>query len=235
MKTVRRKRQRGLTLVELLVAMIVLGFVMSLAAFEFQRVVALNSFTESHLSAEQQARIGISEIDEAMRQASVDIADNPYPKSPPPIVVQPASTPGSILEFTRVSTLDIASVPTFNGTPQLCYWDVTIAFQTPAPVAVGTPNPYGSVLETTQPVSPACPVGSPPQPQVIAQNVPVVGQNGEPGFVVSPVTALGASSYGTAYDVNLEITYQLPTDERQTPTTFTASTRLAPLEYGVND
>lgn len=123
MKVLRgNSRRRAFTLFEMLISMFIMGLVMSFAALEFKDVVFTYLDVDSHLSSEQQARVAIAKVNDIARQASVvDQSQNPVPP-----VVQPASTAGPILEFTKAESIDPTSMPTPGGVPDPCYDDVSI-------------------------------------------------------------------------------------------------------------
>jgi type II secretory pathway pseudopilin PulG len=228
--TARRTRtQRGTTILELMCAMILLSVVMSLAAFEFRDVIQQHYFVESHLTAEQQARIAMSDIMTSARQASVDITDNPFPRQPPPPVIHPDGTPGPVLEFTQVATLQ--NLPTFNGQPQPCYLDVTISYQTPAPGKL-----FGSIVQHTAYESAPCPQPyTLPADTTFTRNVATPPPNGNPGFQVSLIKGQGlGGNFGNAYDITLIVQSLLPTKSQDPPAQFTLTSRLTPLIFGIN-
>jgi prepilin-type N-terminal cleavage/methylation domain-containing protein len=230
MTTNRTRTQRGTTIIELMVAMLLLSVVMSLAAFEFRDVIQQHYFVESHLTAEQQARIAMSDIMTSARQASVDITDYPFPEQPPPPVEQPANTPGPVLEFTQVSQLQNLQQGQFNGQPQPCYVDVTISFETPAPGKV-----YGSIVQHTAYKSAPCANYTLPQDTTFARNVAVL-PNGNPGFQVSLIKGQGSGlNYGNAYDITLIVQSLLPTKSQDPPAQFALTSRLTPLIFGINN
>jgi prepilin-type N-terminal cleavage/methylation domain-containing protein len=229
MRIRRNRTRRGFTLIEMLFTMLVMGIVMSLAAYEFTRVVQEHTLFESHLTAEQQARLGMAKITAAVRLASVDITDNPNPDLPPsPPVVQPEATSTPLIEFTEVSTLGPDMTTGIDGQPNPCYVDVTIQYQTPAPVTTPGQIPLGSVTETSTPVSEPCPTMP---PTFVIPNVA--------SFAVTPVNPPGVTQTGfsTSFDVTLEIESQVQSQNPNTPSvdTFTVTSRLTPLIYGVNE
>jgi prepilin-type N-terminal cleavage/methylation domain-containing protein len=229
MKTQSMRTQRGTTLIELMFAMLLLSVVMSLAAFEFRDVIQQHYFVESHLTAEQQARIAMGDIMTSARQASVDITDNAFPKPPPPPVEHPDGTPGPVLEFTQVATLQ--NLPTFNGQPQPCYVDVTISYQTPAPGKV-----YGSIVQHTAYAFAPCPQPyTLPADTTFTNHVAVLGPNGDAGFQVSLIKGQGSSgNFGNAYDITLVVQSLLPTKSQGPSAQFTLTSRLTPLIFGIN-
>ena len=121
MLIVRRKAQ-GFTLVEMMVAMAIMGIVMTLAALEFKYVVYGYLFNESHLTAEQQARVAMAKVTNVAHQASVpDSSPNPQASSTPVAILEPLSTPGARLAFTQVASLNPSDMPVVNGDPVPCY------------------------------------------------------------------------------------------------------------------
>lgn len=119
--------RRAFTLVEMCVAMAVMGIVMSFAALEFKAVVFTYLNADSHLSSEQQARVAIAKLSDLTHQASV--VNNPDPNvSPQPAIILPAgNTPGPTLQFTMAQSLDPSSLPTPGGVPKPCYDLVTVS------------------------------------------------------------------------------------------------------------
>jgi len=129
MKAQRNSRRRAFTLVEMLVAMAVMGIVMSFAALEFRAVVFTYLDADSHLSAEQQARVAIAKVNDLSYQASV-VNNLDSLVSPPPAIIQPLSTPGPTLEFTKAQCLDPSCLATPSGVPNPCY-DIVWIFVVP--------------------------------------------------------------------------------------------------------
>lgn len=215
----RNRTYRGHTLVEMLVAMAVLGIVMSLAAFEFQSVIAQHNFVQSHLDAEQQARIAMSKLSVAVRQASVDVTDFPSPGGPVTMPTAGTST-ASEIQYYAVAGLSPQALPTDgNGAPIPCYDQVTITYQTPAPMAS-----EGTLLKTVAPVGLPC-VATAPSPEIIATNVDY--------FNVTERSA--GSGYKNSYNITLSIKAEIINLSRSAsplPTQYTLSTTLSPLAFG---
>jgi prepilin-type N-terminal cleavage/methylation domain-containing protein len=213
------RTQRGNTLIEMIFAMVILAILMSLAALEVRNIVQERSFVESHLDAEEQARIGMARVSDAVRQTSVDIADFGAHPPPPIIAPAPAATSTAEIVFYQVAglspkTLKVSS----SGKPEPCYNKVTIAYQTPEPTT--PPNPEGTITEEIQPVAIQCDMVYPTTPTVLARNVE--------DFSVFP--PFGKS---TGYLINLTIKAQLATDARQVPTEYTLSDTFVPLAQGL--
>jgi prepilin-type N-terminal cleavage/methylation domain-containing protein len=205
--------QRGNTLVELLMAMVVLAIVMSLAAFEFRSVITQHEFVQSHLDAEEQARIAMARMTAAVKQSSVDISDFSLPNGP---VISPTSTPDSKIQYYQVSGLTPDDLPTAAaGAPLPCYNVVTLAYQTPAPKET-----EGTVAETIAPVGAPCPNFTYPPSTVIAQNVD--------SFGVQLISGTGAPTY----QLNLTIKAQLLTATNMPPSQYSLSETIVPLVYG---
>jgi prepilin-type N-terminal cleavage/methylation domain-containing protein len=161
----RRSRRRAFTLVEMLVAMAVMGIVMSFAALEFRAVVFSYLNIDSHLSAEQQARVAIAKVNDLSRQASV-VNDVQLSQSPQPAVLQPVSTPGPVLQFTRADSLQ--NIPLFDGAPDPCYDIVTITLAQ----VNGSIQIHNLVAETSEWDPSRSDCTKPANPvQVIARNV----------------------------------------------------------------
>jgi prepilin-type N-terminal cleavage/methylation domain-containing protein len=173
MKAQRNSRRRAFTLVEMMVAMAVMGIVMSFAALEFRAVVFTYLDADSHLSAEQQARVALAKVNDLSRQASVvnDVSANA--PMPVPAIIEPASTAGPRLQFTKADSLDPNTMHLFNGAPEPCYDVVTITL---SPVSIsGDPiaQPHNLVAETAPyPFNPTdCPTPANDGLRLIARNV----------------------------------------------------------------
>lgn len=189
------RARRGFTLVEMLVAMLLLGIVMSIAAYEIQTVVYQRMYMQSHMTAEQTARVAMSRVADDSRQMSVDITDFAQPQGP---VLQPAvgSTAGPILQYYETAGLVAQGsgpnpLPSPNGVPVPCYNEVTIQLVTP------TPPPTlrgGELQETIVPVGSTCNMSYPSAPIVLARNVS--------SFNVNPV-ASGSSGVPNGYQVDI--------------------------------
>jgi len=214
------RSQRGFSLVEMIVAMAVLGIVMSFAALEFKYVVYAHLFDESHLSVEQQARVTMAKIDVLSHQASVIDLGTDVINSPPPAIIHPDATPGSTLEFTQVASLDPAALPTPNGYPQPCYNKVQIYLDDQN--ASGGP---GRLLERVDPYAAPCPgYNYADMPRLIARNV----QN----FTVQQVKN-SVDAYGQGYRVDLTIfNYDDNKIDQRAAATYHLSSVITPLVFG---
>jgi prepilin-type N-terminal cleavage/methylation domain-containing protein len=205
--------QRGNTLAELLIAMVVLAIVMSLAAWEVQSIVGQHNFAQSHLDAEEQARIAMSRMTEAIKQSSVDISDFNPPAGP---VISPTATPTSAIQYYQVAGLTPDALPTSaSGAPVPCYNVVTLQYQPPAPFTT-----EGSVEEYVAPAASPCPRFTYPPAAVVAENVN--------SFNVVPVQGAGVPTY----QLNLTITAQLQTALGTEPGQYSLSETIVPLVSG---
>ena len=211
----KRSGTRGFTLVEMIVTTVILAAIMSIAAMEFQSVIYQRMFLESHLTAEQQARVAMAKVSGAARQMSVDITDY---QNPPPPVVQPTATPGPVLEFTQVSSLQPGELPTPGGVPQPCYDNITIQ-------VVKTSQTVGNLEETVSPVSGPC-VPAPPQaPIVLARNIAA--------FEVTPVAGGPSNGYGEGFQIDLTVYDQEDnTIDQRMGASYHLATVITPLIFG---
>jgi prepilin-type N-terminal cleavage/methylation domain-containing protein len=230
--TVRRKsRYRAFTLVEMLVAMAVMGIVMSFAALEFRAVVFTYLGIDSHLSAEQQARVAVTKVDDISRQASVVDSLDPAALPSPPIV-QPASTAGPILQFTKAQCLDLSCIPTPNGVPKACYDTVTI-YVVPDSIAPNS-NPIlqpHNLIEQIAPVDPSrteCTGGENAGSHLIARNVEdFTVQKAECGI------GGGNCTYGQGYRIDISIfNYDDNSKNSHEGALYHLSTVITPLTFG---
>ena len=185
-----RQRVRGFTLVEMVVAMAVMGIVMTLAALEFKYVVEQHLFAESHLTAEQQARVAMAKVTGASRQASV-VDSTPVPGiTSQPAFLEPASTPGPRLVFTQAAPLS-PDMPTQNGVPVPCYDKVQLYVLQPS---LAEP---GDLWEQADPYDPSkpCQTDYSHMPLLVARNVQA--------FQVQPIA--GADQFSTGYRIDITI------------------------------
>lgn len=205
MNAQRNSRRRGFTLVEMLVAMAVMGIVMSFAAFEFRAVVFTYLNADSHLSAEQQARVAVAKVNDLAYQASV--VDNLDPSvSPAPAIIQPASTPGPTLEYTKAQCLDESCLATPSGVPDPCYDTVSIFLVPDSALPNSDPllQPH-NLVEETAPFDPSrteCTAGEHSGLRLIARNVAdfTVGK-AEP----CPPESTNCTVYGQGYRIDISI------------------------------
>ena len=186
-----KKRRRAFTLVEMLVAMAVMGIVMSFAALEFKDVVYTYISVGSHLSSEQQARLAMAKVSDALRQASV--VDSPDPNStgqPVQAVLEPTNTPGPRLVFTAAAEVDANMPLDGSGRPTPCYNKVQIYWEP------SSESPPGNLFEQIDPVNPAdpCPFNYAGMPRLVARNVQA--------FIVQPGRGDG---FAQGYRVDVSI------------------------------
>jgi len=226
-------RRRAFTLVEMLVAMAVMGIVMSFAALEFKDVVFTYINVDSHLSAEQQARVALAKVSDLSRQASVVNNLNPE-MSPTPAVTEPVSTRGPVLRFTKAQDLSAVSIPTPSGVPNPCYDTVTI-FVVPDS-AVPNSDPIFKPHNLVEQVAPfdttrhECISGTPTQFRLIARNVE--------DFTVQPVESCDAgspkcTSYGQGYRLDISIFgYDDHNEDQRAGALYHLSSVITPLTFG---
>jgi prepilin-type N-terminal cleavage/methylation domain-containing protein len=229
MKAVRNSHRRAFTLVEMLVAMAVMGIVMSFAALEFKAVVFTYLDADSHLSAEQQARVAIAKVNDLSRQASVVNNANPTPA-----VVEPASTAGPTLQFTKVDSLDPKTMPFLDGAPDPCYDVVTITL---SPVSIsGDPiaQPHNLVAETVPyPFNPpACSKPADAGIRLIARNVQ--------DFTVQPVETCTdtskCSGYLQGYRIDIStFDYDDHAADQHAGALYHLSSVITPLTFGKSE
>ncbi|MBC5806846.1 MAG: hypothetical protein DLM53_09895 [Candidatus Eremiobacter antarcticus] len=139
----RAKNQNGISVIELLISMVVMGFIMSLAVVEFAMVFKHNDLTNANLTAEQNARIAMAKVSNEFRQAMPNETDFTGPDYPMVIVpAAPSVPPGptvTTIEFWRVhkGKGGMAAAPkpiptNAKGAPVPCYDDVTLAYDAAA-------------------------------------------------------------------------------------------------------
>lgn len=221
---VTKKNGRGFTLVEMLVAMAVMGIVMSFAALEFKDVVFTYISIGSHLSSEQQARLAMAKVSDALRQASV--VDNPDPNStakPGQAVTEPSTTPGPRLVFTAAAEVDTNMPLDENGRPTPCYNVVQIYWEP------SSESPPGNLFEQIDPNPPGgpCPkfnYGG--MPRLLARNVQA--------FVVQHGSGDGSpQGYLQGYRVDISIfDYDDNKVNSNAGALYHLSSVIAPLVYG---
>jgi prepilin-type N-terminal cleavage/methylation domain-containing protein len=172
-----KKTRRAFTLVEMLVAMAVMGIVMSFAALEFRDVVSTYISVGSHLSSEQQARLAMAKVSDALRQASVvDVPDPNSTASPGVAVLEPQSTPGPRLVFTAAAEVDANMPLDGNGRPTPCYNVVQIYWEP------SSESPPGNLFEQIDPDDP----GKGPCPNFNYGGMPRLLARNVQAFVVQP-------------------------------------------------
>lgn len=131
-----RTSKRAFTTVELLIAMIIMGIVLSLAIVEFAMVFNHNNLTNANLTAEQNARIAMAKVSNEFRQAMPNETDYqpPYPMviSPTGPPVGTTAAPVAQVQYWKVHNGPggLASpVPTnAYGEPVPCYDQVTLTY-----------------------------------------------------------------------------------------------------------
>jgi len=229
MKSNRNSDRRAFTLFEMLIAMAVMGLVMSFAALEFKAVVFTYLDADSHLSAEQQARVAIAKVNDLSRQASVVNDANPNPA-----VIEPASTAGPRLQFTKVDSLDPTTMPFLNGAPVPCYDVVTILL---SPVSTsGDPiaQPHNLVAETApfDSTRPECPKPTDAGMRLIARNVQ--------DFTVQPVETCQdtnkCSSYLEGYRIDIStFDYDDHAADQHAGALYHLSSVITPLTFGKSE
>jgi len=233
MKTPRNSRRRAFTLVEMMVAMAVMGIVMSFAALEFRAVVFTYLDADSHLSAEQQARVAIAKVNDLSRQASVVNDSSANAPSPVPAIIKPQNTAGPTLQFTKVDSLDPNTMPFLNGAPDPCYDVVTITL---SPVSIsGDPvaQPHNLVAETAPyPFNPTgCPKPANAGLRLIARNVE--------DFTVQPVECgsnLNCSGYLQGYRIDIStFDYDDHAADQHAGALYHLSSVITPLTFGKSE
>jgi len=100
MKMRRKNRFRGFTIPELMVAMIVIGIIMTLASVEFWSVIHHFSKTSTELDSEREARTVVSAVEEQLRQASPNFQVQSTQPVQSPVFAGPSPTPVSSVTFT---------------------------------------------------------------------------------------------------------------------------------------
>jgi Tfp pilus assembly protein PilW len=185
-------KKRGISTIELLISMVVMGLIMSLAVVEFAMVFRHNNLSNANLTAEQNARIAMAKISNEFRQAMPNETDFNGPDYPmviaPPAPVDTPGPPVTTVEFWRVhkGTGGLAppspqAVPTNGkGAPVPCYDDVTLFYNAAQDKLVRSVDSTGCA-------------GGAVVNDVIARNVTAFG-----------VTSL--NSTGTLFEVDLSTT-----------------------------
>jgi prepilin-type N-terminal cleavage/methylation domain-containing protein len=231
----RNSRGRAFTLVEMLVAMAVMGIVMSFAALEFRAVVFTYLNADSHLSAEQQARVVVAKVNDLSYQASVVNNLDPL-VSPPPAIMQPVNTPGPTLQFTMAQCLDPSCLATPSGVPNPCYDVVSIFVAPDSSVPNGDPivQPH-NLLEQTIPFDPSrkeCTAGEHSGLRLIARNVA--------GFTVGkaercPPLSQNCTAYGQGYRIDISIfDYDDHNANSHAGALYQLSSVITPLTFGAS-
>lgn len=233
MTTQRKSRRRAFTVFEMIIAMAIMGIVMSFAALEFRAVVFTYLDADSHLSAEQQARVAIAKVNDLSRQASVVNDASATAPSPVPAVIEPASTPGPTLRFTKADSLDPNTMPFFNGVPDPCYDVVTISLSQVSISGDPIAQPHNLVAETAPYPSnpPTCGKPADAGMRLIARNVE--------DFTVQPVecqSSINCSGYLQGYRIDIStFDYDDHAANQQAGALYHLSSVITPLTFGRSD
>jgi prepilin-type N-terminal cleavage/methylation domain-containing protein len=211
--------QRGTTLVEVLVAMMVLTIVALAIGFMFEQTVKHYAFSTSNLSSEQQSRIALTKVTNAMRQASLVVTATPdiNGKTPAPIAVPSADkSPSNEVVFYQVASLEPSDLPTdASGEPVPCYNKVTISWASPNPVP--SPPHWGSqIVEEIVPYDQPC-----------QQNYP------SPMPIANDVTSFTVTKNGGGllnFQVDVQVTTQVRVD--QSPSVYQMTSTVHPVMAG---
>ena len=221
MFTQNRRRTRAFTLVEMIITTSIVAIVMAIAAWMFQSVIYQHMFLESHLTAEEQARIALAKVTGAARQMSVDITDVSGDNTPAPPVIQPTATPGTVLEYTQVNSLQPGELPTPGGVPRPCYNFVEIQLDKPNGQLTGTLD------EVISPVSSPCSQNPPPLPIVLAHNVE--------DFQVKQVPSNGATVNAYQIDITIWDQEDNANIDQRMGAAYHLSTVITPVVFGRAD
>ena len=218
-----QRRQRGMTLPEMMVALVVLTIVIFAIGSMFEQTVKHYALSSSELSSEQQARIAVTKVTDAMRQASLVVGATPDANGNTPIPIpipSPTGIPSNQVVFYRVSGLDPNMPTDKDGQPVPCYDKVTISWTAPNPAP--SPPQWGApITEDVQPYSTPCP-GETPTAFVLANDVTsfTVTRNG--GSFTNAQTA--------DYQVDVQVTKQARVD--QAPTVYQLTATVHPVMAG---
>lgn len=218
---------RAFTLVEMLVSMAVMGIVMSFAALEFKDVVFTYLNADSHLSAEQQARVAVAKVNDLSHQASVVDGANPAPP-----ITEPGPTPGPELRFTMAQSLDPNSIPLQNGVPAPCYDVVTVSLapDSAAPDPIAAPHNLVEQVEPYQTSRTECTKGVTFGLHLIARNVEnfTVQQ-------IEPCNGIDCTPYGQGYRIDISIFgYDENKVDRHAGALYHLSSVITPLTFGAS-
>jgi prepilin-type N-terminal cleavage/methylation domain-containing protein len=191
MRRFRTAQESGFTLVETIVAVSIVGLILTLVGLEFVGTVNHMLHTRAQTDAESQARVIMSKIDTQMRSAYFDWTDFPLPSGSPLAVVSPQPAPSASADYIAFYRVSAGGMP------------VPVPTASPGTINAGAPAPpYDLVtiqMSTTKPgeldeiISP--PLGGPPSsPIPLGQNVSA--------FVV---TFVNTTVSGSRYDVQLTV------------------------------
>jgi len=220
-----RHKARGFTLVEMCVAMGVMGIVMTVAAMEFKTVVYTHLFETSHMSAEQQARVAMAKIAGISRQASV-VDNQTVGSNPTPAVTEPSSTAGPRFVFTQVACLgtDPKCLPVSGGVPAPCYNKVQLYLQNTVG-AVG-----GTLWEQAEPFDAA----GGPCPSFDYSRMPLLIARNVEDFSVTPIpNNTNKLGYQNGYRVDLTIYgYDDHSIDSRAGASYHLQTVITPIVFG---
>lgn len=223
----RVRYQRGMSLVEMMVAMVILTLLAFAVGFMFDQTVKHWALSSSTLSSEQQARIAVAKVTDAMRQASLISVATPDANGQTPIPIaipSVASSPSNQVVFYQVDSLNPSDLPTdVNGEPVPCYNKVTIAWVPPSPAP--SPPQYGSqITEDVTPYAGSCHGVSQSSASIIANNVT--------NFSVTENPGSGSNGQTADYQVDVQVTSQVRVD--QTPSVYQLTETVHPVMAGGN-
>ena len=128
---------RGFTLVETVVSVVIIGLILLLIGYEFDAIIGHSIHTRSDRDMETNARFAINKVTNRLRTASPWVIGTPTPAPPAvaeqviiaPVPTGPPGTTGTVLQFYRVhpgSIANPAAIPTPGGVPYPPYDLVTI-------------------------------------------------------------------------------------------------------------
>lgn len=211
---------RAFSLVEMLFAMTILGIVLGLTVAEFTAAIQNFRFEDAHLDAETQGRIAMAKINDLMKMATPDIADqglaspNGKCQTVGTCPVLAASLPNSVDGATQVSffvvTNDVTKVGHLsqttmttngNGEPIPVYDVVTVLYD-----GANTVESCRVPATTFDPANPCANV----TPQIITHNVDPAPPNGAAPFGVTPLgcSASPCQDQASAVQIDLSIVNQ---------------------------
>ena len=223
--SLRLRTYRGATLIDVLVAMVVLAVVATAVAFMFEEAVKHFAFSSSSLTSEQQARVALTKVTVAMRQASLIVTATPDQNGQTPIPVpMPSATgaPSNQVVFYEVASLNDQDFGQNNdGEPTPCYNKVRIAWASPNPAP--SPPQYGApITEDVVPYATPCPNFTYPPTAVIANDVT--------SFTVTQNAGNATNGQTWNYQVDVQVTKQERVD--QTPSVYQLTANVHPIMAG---
>lgn len=223
--TAQIRTRRGMTLIEILVGMVMLAVLATAIALMFEETVKHFAFTTSNLSSEQQARIALTKVTNAMRQASLVVNATPDSNgnTPVPIAVPFVnSSPSNEVVFYQVASLAPSDLPTdSSGQPVPCYNKVTISWASPSP-APSPPHWGAPIIETIEPYEPGGCIASHPSIFTIANDVT--------SFTVTKNGGSFSNAMNFSYQVDVQVTTQVRVD--QSPSVYQMTASVHPVMAG---